>query len=130
MEFTTIHLLEMKIKQKTKLLNNKIPPLGVFLDLEDEKFQGDLTNKELTTVATTFLENIPNQNKKGIYANHHWWSTKLTDPQLDKYIKWKARYNDKPTLEEEYAILQYSQTGSIKGIIGNVDLNIVVNKYW
>ncbi|OUO71082.1 hypothetical protein B5F64_03510 [Thomasclavelia spiroformis] len=114
----------------TKLLNNKIPPLGVFLDLEDEKFQGDLTNKELTTVATTFLENIPNQNKKGIYANHHWWSTKLTDPQLDKYIKWKARYNDKPTLEEEYAILQYSQTGSIKGIIGNVDLNIVVNKYW
>lgn len=59
MEFTTIHLLEMKIKQKeanfvTKLLNNKIPPLGVFLDLEDEKFQGDLTNKELTTVATTF----------------------------------------------------------------------------
>ncbi len=54
----------------------------------------------------------------------------LPDPQLDKYIKWKARYNDKPTLEEEYAILQYSQTGSIKGIIGNVDLNIVVNKYW
>ncbi|MBS5587923.1 MAG: hypothetical protein KHX14_03775 [[Clostridium] spiroforme] len=114
----------------TKLLNNKIPPLGVFIDLEDEKFQNDLTNNELTIVATTFLENIPNQNKKGIYANHHWWSTKLTDSKLDKYIKWKARYNDKPTIEDEYAILQYSQTGNIKGVIGNVDLNVINNKYW
>lgn len=114
----------------TKLLNNKIPPLGVFIDLEDEKFQNDLTNNELTIVATTFLENIPNQNKKGIYANHHWWSTKLTDSKLDKYIKWKARYNDKPTVEDEYAILQYSQTGNIKGVIGNVDLNVINNKYW
>lgn len=114
----------------TALLDNKIPPLGIFIDLEDEDFQGDLTSNQLTIVATTFLDNLPNQNKKGIYANHHWWSTKLTDPQLNNYIKWKARYNNNPIIEDEYTILQYSETGSINGITGNVDLNIIVNKYW
>lgn len=114
----------------TKLLKGRIPDLGVFIDLEDEEFQGDLSNEQLTTVATTFLDNIQNQNKKGIYANHYWWTTKLTDDRLDSYIKWKARYNDSQTLEEEYHILQYSETGKIRGIDGNVDLNITTNKYW
>lgn len=114
----------------TALLDDKTPDLGVFIDLEDEEFQEDLSNDTLTTIATTFLENIPNQNKKGIYANHHWWTTKLTDKKLDNYIKWKAHYNNDPVLEDEYQILQYSETGSVKGIIGNVDLNIVTDKYW
>lgn len=96
----------------TSLLNNKTPALGVFIDLEDEEFQGDLSSDTLTTVATTFLENIPNQNKKGIYANHNWWTTKLTDKKLNSYIKWKARYNNDPIIEDEYQILQYSETGS------------------
>ncbi len=97
---------------------------------KDEEFQEDLSNDTLTTVATTFLENIPSQNKKGIYANHNWWTTKLTDKKLNDYIKWKARYNNDPIIEDEYQILQYSETGSIKGIIGNVDLNITTTKYW
>lgn len=114
----------------TSLLNNRIPQLGVFIDLEDEKFQGHLSNETLTNVATTFLDNIPSQNKKGIYANHYWWTTKLTDKRLDGYIKWKARYNSNYGLDEEYQILQYSETGSIKGIKGYVDLNMIANKYW
>ena len=114
----------------TKLLADRVPDLGVFIDLEDENFQADLSSNQLTTIATTFLDNLQNQNKKGIYANHHWWTTKLTDDKLDTYIKWIARYNDTPTLEEGYHILQYSETGTIKGINGNVDLNLTYHKYW
>jgi len=114
----------------TSLLNDKIPALGVFIDLEDEEFQGDLSNDTLTIIATTFLDNIPNQNNKGIYANQHWWTTKLTDEKLNDFIKWKAHYNNDPILEDEYQILQYSEKGSIKGIIGNVDLNMISKKYW
>lgn len=114
----------------TSLIKNKVPDLGVFIDLEDEEFQGNLSNDTLSSIAINFLENIPKQNKKGIYANHHWWTTKLTDNSLNTYIKWKARYNDNPTIEEDYHILQYSETGKIKGIIGHVDLNMTSNKYW
>lgn len=114
----------------TNLLNDRVPDLGIFIDLEDEQFQASLPNDTLANIAITFLENIPNENKKGIYANHYWWSTKLTDRRLDSYIKWKARYNDNPKLEDDYHILQYSETGTIRGINGNVDLNIINKKYW
>ena len=39
-----------------------------------------------------------------MYANHRFCTTKLTEKKLDSYIKWKARYNDTPVLEEEYHI--------------------------
>ena len=125
----------MKPKQKeadfvTSKLNGRIPELGVFIDLEDEEYQGNLSNQQLANVAVSFLDNIQNENKKGIYANHHWWSTKLTDSRLDNYIKWKARYNDNKVLEDGFSILQYSETGNVKGINTNVDLNLITNKYW
>lgn len=114
----------------TSKLNGRIPDLGVFIDLENEEYQGTLSNQQLANVATSFLNNIQNENKKGIYANHHWWSTKLTDSRLDSYIKWKARYNDEKILEDSFKILQYSETGTVKGIITNTDLNIITDKYW
>lgn len=125
-----VNQAKREAKFVTSLLKGKVPDLGVFIDIEDEEFQGDLSNDTLSSIAINFLDNIPNQNKKGIYANHHWWTTKLTDNKLNTYIKWKARYNDNPTIEEDYHILQYSETGKIKGIIGNVDLNMISNKYW
>ena len=125
-----VNQAKREAKFVTYLLKGKVPDLGVFIDIEDEEFQGDLSNDTLSSIAMNFLDNIPNQNKKGIYANHHWWTTKLTDNKLNTYIKWKARYNDNPTIEEDYHILQYSETGKIKGIIGNVDLNMISNKYW
>lgn len=114
----------------TSKLNGRIPELGVFIDLENEEYQGNLSNQQLADVAVSFLDNIQNENKKGIYANHHWWSTKLTDLRLDNYIKWKARYNDEKVLEDSFKILQYSETGNVKGINANVDLNIITDKYW
>lgn len=125
-----VNQAKKEAKFVTSLLKGKVPDLGVFIDIEDEEFQGDLSNDTLSSIAINFLDNIPNQSKKGIYANHHWWSTKLTDNKLNTYIKWKARYNDNPIIEEDYHILQYSETGKIKGIIGNVDLNMISNKYW
>lgn len=114
----------------TSKLNGRIPELGVFIDLENEEYQGNLSNQQLANVVVSFLNNIQNENKKGIYANHHWWSTKLIDPRLDNYIKWKARYNDEKVLEDNFKILQYSETGNVKGINTNVDLNIITDKYW
>ena len=38
----------------TSLLDNKVPDLGVFIDLEDEEFQEDLSNDTLTVSESTF----------------------------------------------------------------------------
>lgn len=61
----------------------------------------------------------------GIYANQHWWTTFLKN-NLDRFTKWVARYSDqKPEgISGSYDIWQYSSTGSVPGISGNVDMNI------
>lgn len=61
----------------------------------------------------------------GIYANQYWWRTYLKDG-LERFTKWVARYSEsKPTgISGTYDIWQYSSTGSVTGIVGNVDMNI------
>lgn len=58
----------------------------------------------------------------GIYANLNWWNNYL--PGLDRFTKWIAQYNSTC----DYAgtgkdIWQYSSTGRVAGIGGNVDMN-------
>ena len=61
----------------------------------------------------------------GIYANQYWWRTFLKDG-LNRFTKWVAKYssNEPSGISGTYDIWQYSSTGSVKGIEGNVDMNI------
>lgn len=61
----------------------------------------------------------------GIYANQYWWNTYLCDAKLERFTKWVARYSEtKANIWTNYDIWQYSSTGSVPGISGNVDMNI------
>lgn len=58
----------------------------------------------------------------GIYANLSWWNNYL--PGLDKYTKWVAQYNSQCDYRgNNKDIWQYSSTGRVAGIGGNVDMN-------
>lgn len=61
----------------------------------------------------------------GIYANQYWWNTYLCDAKMERFTKWVARYSEvKANIWTNYDIWQYSSTGSVPGIRGNVDMNI------
>lgn len=58
----------------------------------------------------------------GVYANLYWWTNHLGG--LNRFTKWIAQYNK--TLDfvgTHKDMWQYSSTGKISGISGNVDLN-------
>ena len=58
----------------------------------------------------------------GIYANLNWWNNYL--PGLDRFTKWVAQYNNKCDYTgANKDIWQYSSTGRVAGIAGNVDMN-------
>lgn len=61
----------------------------------------------------------------GIYANQYWWQTYLKS-SLDRFTKWVAKYSSsKPVgISGTYDMWQYSSTGSVSGISGNVDMNV------
>lgn len=58
----------------------------------------------------------------GIYANLNWWNNYL--PGLDRFTKWIAQYNSSCDYTgKNKDMWQYSSTGRVAGIGGNVDMN-------
>ena len=83
-----------------------------------------------TAVVRAFCETVRNAGyRPGIYASRSWYNNKLDMSQLSAYNIWVAQYNTTCTYTGKYDIWQYTSTGSIPGIKGNVDLNIGYTNY-
>lgn len=60
----------------------------------------------------------------GIYASDiSGFKDRLDVSKLTKWSKWVARYGSSPQYVNDYGIWQYSETGKVSGISGNVDLD-------
>lgn len=59
-----------------------------------------------------------------IYANTRWMILGIDLEKLTEYDKWYAYYGTTFTFPYQYQMLQYSDSGSIPGIAGAVDLDI------
>ena len=105
-----------------RLIKGHNPKYGIWYDLEEEN-----KNVDYVSIATTFCEKIKSNgyNQVGIYANLDWWNKKLNDSRLDKYDKWVAQWGNSCSYNKPYKMWQYTQTGSVNGINGNVDMDIL-----
>lgn len=101
----------------------------VVFDIEDKE-QLKLSNRQRTDIVKAFCSEI---EKAGYYAmfycNLNWLNNYLLkDEILPKYDLWLAQWNiDKPSCS--CGMWQYSSTGKVDGINGNVDLNIAYKDY-
>lgn len=96
----------------------------VILDLEEE-FQGKIGKKKLTQMIEAFFEIImENKFFPMLYSYKGWIEAYLDMKEIDKFALWLAQVNDKVTYDGGYYIWQYSFTGKVKGINGDVDLDI------
>jgi len=101
----------------------------VVLDVElvggDEGRGNALSMSERTQYAITFLETIKNAGYDVcIYGNLKTFLLMLDMQQLEDYSKWFAGYTDTPYFPYEMDMWQYTDTGRVDGISGNVDINI------
>ncbi len=100
--------------------------LPIYLDLEEEKLLGKCTKEDFLRHAQIFCDIIEEAGyQAGVYANYNWWTNYLTDPAYDQWSRWIARYASATGYHKDYDMWQYSSTGSVPGISGNVDMN-----YW
>jgi GH25 family lysozyme M1 (1,4-beta-N-acetylmuramidase) len=91
----------------------------------DEARTDNLTNEEFTSNCIAFCDIIEEAGYKPmIYANMKWMAYTLELEKLTKYEKWYADYEAFPQNPYEISMWQYTETGSVAGIEGNVDLNI------
>ena len=109
----------------------------IYIDMEDadgwKEENGNPSNKMYQQICQYFCDRlIDNGYLPGIYANYHWWTTKLNSNKLDKYEKWVANYgkNDGNMRDGgsgylyKHGVWQYTSKGKIPGIKGSVDMNL------
>ena len=84
-----------------------------------------LSKKARTDIAVAFLQAIKAAGYiPGIYASTSWFSDKLDDSRLSEYTHWVAQYSKACTYKGKYDMWQYTSSGKVDGISGNVDKNL------
>ncbi|MCR5322341.1 MAG: hypothetical protein K6E85_03600 [Lachnospiraceae bacterium] len=78
-----------------------------------------------TTLCRVFCEKIREAGYTPmIYANTKYMVMGIDQTKLTDIDKWFAVYTDNITYPYDFQMLQYSESGSVPGVTGNVDLNI------
>ena len=90
----------------------------------------DLTARQRTENAIAFCERIRLAGYKTmIYGNLRMLCGEMEIEKLEEYDKWFAQYFYLPRYPYEFGIWQYSSTGRVSGISGDVDLNLAFRDY-
>ena len=120
----TVEEAEKEAALVLKWLNNRDLDLPVYFDIED-KTQQNLGKTTLNNMCKAFCNAIEAGGYwAGIYSNKYWATSIIDGPTLGKrYTYWVAQYNSKCTYTGPYAMWQYSSSGKVNGISGNVDMN-------
>ncbi len=84
-----------------------------------------LKKEEKTAIADAFCQVI---NRNGhtpmVYGNPKWMRKHIDLSYLEDYDKWLAHYADSTTYKSDFTMWQYTDSGSVAGIYGPVDMNL------
>lgn len=108
-------------------LKNKTLELPVYIDMEDNSLTS-IGKSGLTDIVISFNNVIENAGFwAGVYANLNWYNNYLNKDELSKrYTTWIAHYGvNQDRYRGQYDMLQYTSSGRVNGITGNVDMNIM-----
>lgn len=107
-----------------------VSELPIFFDSEystepSRNGRADKISKDKRTkCAIAFCERIEQKGyRAGVYANKDWFNNQLDVALLLDYVLWVAQYNNQCTSNHRVDIWQYTQTGSLLGHKGNIDMN-------
>lgn len=86
----------------------------IYYDIEYSDYQGNLTPAEYYQIAKAFCDSIEeNGYAVGIYANEHYFKTKLTNDGFSKWTLWLANYGKNDGTDNWYGKLRYNPFGNV-----------------
>lgn len=104
--------------------------LPVYYDIEayagSRLDNSNLTKEQKTANTEAFCTTVEKAGyKAGVYSNKNYLIDCLYIEKLaKKYEVWLAHYINETNYEGEYTIWQYTSSGKVNGIQGNVDMNV------
>lgn len=101
----------------------------VAFDIEDPS-QMYLGKDRITDIIMAFCERVQAAGYYvSLYTNLDWISNRIDMSRAKAFDIWLAQWNDKPTYSGNFGMWQYTSSGSVNGISGNVDMNIAYYDY-
>lgn len=99
-------------------------------DIEAE-VHAKMTKEQVSAIIEAFCDTM---ESKGyfvtVYSYASFLNSKVYDSVLEKYDVWVAHFNvDSPSYTKSYGMWQYSSTGSVSGIKGDVDMDYSYRNY-
>lgn len=99
----------------------------VCFDIEDKE-QLKLTTRQRTDIVKAFCAAIENAGYYAMYyCNLNWLKNYLYAKELAKYDLWLAQWAQSPSVD--CGIWQFSSSGTLDGISGNVDMDMAYKDY-
>ena len=126
---TSVDAAKAEVRNCMKTIRGKEFDLPVFLDVEEYR-QAVLPRRTLTDIISTFCDGVKGYGfDVGMYsAKSMLVDSAYPDELASKYLIWIAApntsYSDLPSYVD---LWQYSWTGPVDGIRGDVDLNYIYN---
>ncbi|MGN0437335.1 MAG: glycoside hydrolase family 25 protein [Lachnospiraceae bacterium] len=101
----------------------------IVLDREDPMQEdartNDMSKEQHTDAAKGFLDTIKaSGHRTMVYTNRMYYALYLDTEEMYQHSIWYAQYADEPDWPYEFAIWQYTESGTVPGISGTVDMNI------
>ncbi|MDE5577857.1 MAG: Ig-like domain-containing protein [Oscillospiraceae bacterium] len=116
-----------------KQIKDYNPEYPIVLDIE-ESFYKEMSRKQVTDIIVAFMEVVENAGYYGmVYNSPNFIKACINEKTLKKYDIWIACWGDEDRLaalyDGHYGIWQYSSTGRVNGINGDVDLDYSYKDY-
>lgn len=113
------------------LLDGEELPLGICYDpesiLDDEARTDEVTGEQFTVNTQVFCSLVEEAGYSPmVYSNLLWQAYKFDMGTLVDKTIWYADYNDVPQTPYRFEFWQYSESGSVPGVEGPVDLDIQI----
>ena len=100
------------------------PTLGIYLDLESNGITSYMGTTQYTNVVKGYLSKVSSAK---VYTYTNYANTALNTAYIRSKITWIAHYASKCGYTGSYKMWQYTSTGKVSGVSGNVDISTKYN---
>lgn len=112
-----------------KIIGGKQFEYPLYYDVEDKKLDG-CSAKTVTDNIIEFCRGLEKAGYyAGIYCNTYWLNERIERERVEGFDIWLADWRKNPDTRAAKGMWQYSSTGRINGIVGDVDLDIAYKNY-
>lgn len=125
----TVAQAQAEARYCLSLIKGKTFEYPIYFDIEDSS-QKNLGKQRISDMIRAFCKIVEEAGYYvGVYANLDWLKNRIDDDCKSRYDVWLAQWSSAPTYAGTYGMWQYSDTGRVNGIKGNVDMDVSYKDY-